>query len=447
MECLLKIFMNPAAKQLCFCAFSLAFPRLGLAAEASPESSSHLRSKGPVVKVLKKREEGGPVLSTGFPVRASSGEIFIALSLHAVEDIAQRPEAVGNIRLADKNGEAFPWQARDMFFSVFHDLALIKLSKRAGNYKGPVFDLTDLREFDTADTITLHVPGFPLGQFKQLEIWNVRAEGEASLTGITYIPEILGTSGAPLINKEGAAAGVLISGDGAYTVSFAKAAHLKALLDRAAPGRGGGDSQIPYPDQVNSLLAFAEKNESPEAQSRLARLYADDKTSAFYNLDKSKQWRGKAAESGDTHSMIMLAKGHIEKEEHGEGMRLIRRAAEAEDPSAMFYLSHFYMTGAAGALEKSEEESMAWLIKSAGSSYPQAVERLAELHISGIMVPPDLERGLHILNFLAERGYAPAKETLSNLSGGASRPDDDSAKEAGAEQGAKAGACSPDLFL
>ena len=420
-----------------------------MAVESKPDL---IAGKGAaVLKALKKLEDGRLTLSTGFPVRGFSGEIFIALSQHAAGSAVWDPESLQSLNFKDKEGAAFPGRPQSIHFSILRDLALVRMSGESESFQAPVFepdDLLDFQELSFEEQLKSYLAGYPMGQLRQLEIWNIHPEDETAFRGITYIPEIMGTSGAPLISRKGSVSGILISGDGDALVSFARAPYLKTLLEEAEAGRAAGDapgdSKGYWKRQLKSLVSEAEGG-GLSAQKRLARLYSDSDEAVLQDMDKSRRWTAAAAGQGDPHSMLVLAQDHLNAESYRAALQLIRKAAEADHPAAMFHLSSLYIKGMEGVLEKSEEKSMLWLLKAAGSSYPQAVERLAELHIAGIIVSQDIERGLGMISFLAERNYAPAKKTLAELREEAPPAEDSKAAEGESSQRSRA-ACRPSLF-
>ena len=341
-------------------------------------------------------------LATGFVVRNDLGEAFVTINLHVVHDVISNPDSINQLQLIDRKGEKLEFQGLEVF-AVFPDLVLIKLK----NYQGPSLQLADFDE-ESQDGYVL---GFPDGQFKQMKIWNIRFKGKIHLEGITYSRKIRGASGSPLLNEKGLVIGVMVEGTTYYSVSLSRSSFLKKLLEKTKDNSSRDLLESQLIKELTSLETSAQNGDS-EAQSRLVSLYSEEGF-LFFNPPKALKWMIKAAENGDAWSQINIAKFYIMSHLYEKGGELIKRAAEeGKDPQAMYYLSEFYRLGTNG-FPTDPQKSLTWLIKAVENDHPAAMSRMAEMSLTGIGAPQNIELGLRLFRILSERGFSSLQEILS----------------------------------
>jgi TPR repeat protein len=122
------------------------------------------------------------------------------------------------------------------------------------------------------------------------------------------------------------------------------------------------------------------------------------------DLEEGRSWLRKAAEAEDPQAMFFLGfrlgNGLGFEKDPEEAGSWLGKAAQAEDPQAMFFLGHFLLEG--NGSKKHLEEGRSWLRKAAEAEYPQAMFFLGERLLEGRGFEQDLEEGRSWLRKAAE---------------------------------------------
>jgi TPR repeat protein len=180
-------------------------------------------------------------------------------------------------------------------------------------------------------------------------------------------------------------------------------------------GGGGRNSPIDLP-RAEKLLRQAAALGDAEAMDRLGDMYRDGEGGLSVDLAEARGWYEKEGAAGGAWGYYSLAEfyreGHgVEKDaekaaELGKkAFALAKERAEAGDLAAMDALAWCYLRGV--GTEENEAEGMKWLKKAAEAEYPPSLLGLAWM---GSRVNNEPEQSLDLLMKAADKGIATAAE-------------------------------------
>jgi uncharacterized protein len=95
------------------------------------------------------------------------------------------------------------------------------------------------------------------------------------------------------------------------------------------------------------------------------------------------------------------------------GVALMKSAAEAGLPLAMFNIGSFYLNGL--GVQKDPEQAIKWLSAADEAGFPMAKVSLGSGYLFGQGVPKDVGRGIALLKQAADKGNASAASTLATV--------------------------------
>ena len=385
-----------------------------------------------VVKITATSLKGEFLLATGFAVKALNGEVFIATdSAIAREDIFH--ETSLNFQIEDISGGRILTDAYVAAFDIASDLALLK----APDYSGPVLPLFDFKdnkephyqlsfvssekdeekggwergEWKTAPGL---VPGKsmeePTGELRYMEVFGLTADWKNSFYG--YVHGI-NRRGGPLLNKNGAVAGVIFGHDRGYTVFGTKSSVLAKMLKNAKRGRPSNDSFAREMEKQITDMKSAAVAGDDEAAWTLARHYRHENEKEEYE-----KWRDLALKARNSRALYFAALDWLQLEEYEKAVPALREAADQGQSSAMFMLANALILGMEEAgIGKDLKAGVILMQKAAERQNPSAMENLAGMYLLGKGLPKDTAKGMDLLLDLARKGSKPAQEALERLHG------------------------------
>lgn len=213
-------------------------------------------------------------------------------------------------------------------------------------------------------------------------------------------------------------------------------------------------------EKARILLETAAKKDPSVANRILGEAWLRGRLSKEPNFEKALQSWKAAAESGDTTSMMLIARlyegqfGFQDKQDGNKALEFYKQAAEKGDPGAMSALGSRLLNGP--EKYRNEKEGREWLkkaaeakeytsylalgdyeenvkkdLKAALAAYEKGKDagqeecaiRAAEYYIEGKGTEKDVTRGVTILEAAAKKGSAQASLQLAALTFGEEKPD------------------------
>jgi uncharacterized protein len=161
----------------------------------------------------------------------------------------------------------------------------------------------------------------------------------------------------------------------------------------------GRSAELGYPRACLNLAVLYErgqgvKRDQPRARALLRRALEGDPQNVDAALNLG----------------IMFYKGLGGPESLGEGVRLLRQAAEAKRPRAMRYLADAYMEGR--GVEANHPLGVKWLLRGAKLGEVECMIALAQAHQAGQGTPPNPREALRWLRKAADKGHPRAAANL-----------------------------------
>ncbi len=119
----------------------------------------------------------------------------------------------------------------------------------------------------------------------------------------------------------------------------------------------------------------------PKAMYNLALIYAGGNLGTP-DMEKAKEWLEGASELGFAYAQSMLGTILLGEGEKKEAVSLLKKAAEQNEPVAMYNLGALALSG---QLEMDEREAVGYLVRAAESGVPEAAELLGRLSGQGLI--------------------------------------------------------------
>ena len=145
------------------------------------------------------------------------------------------------------------------------------------------------------------------------------------------------------------------------------------------------------------------------AKIHLAGLYKkfDDKTKGLQLLQR-------AHEGGKLEATTLLGQLYLEETDicnPQKAFRLLKRAAERQDPNAQFYLARCYLVSQ--GVRRDDAMGCMWMQKVADLEMVVACDTLGHSYLIGDFTEKNPKLGVTYLNKAALKGYAPAQTHLA----------------------------------
>lgn len=388
--------------------FSLSVFSLVAFGDKQKIPSAVARAAQATVKIKTVYPNGEVGHGTGFIVKSKTGRVFIVTDFHVAQEFSKgqvKVEAFSPLKLTGV-----------MDFSLLTDLFLFEVA----DYKGPTLPLA---AFNAAKDTEAYLLGFPLsfsGNFKQLKIKGLGSLSKTTLSGFSYFSHIKGSSGGPLLNKEGAVIGVT-HGEEEYLVYFMESHFVESLLKKTENQKSKANLIDRFEEEVNSLLVSAKAGDS-EAQDSLSTVTHEQRRPFLMHIDskllddvgEGGKWSVEAYKNKHTRTLYTFGRFFFLKGDYETARQIWELAANQGHPLAPFKLSSIYMNGQNGPADF--EKGLFWLKKAVEREDPVAVSSLAVMHINGTGgLTKDVEKGRKMLSELAEEGFTDAMEALKKL--------------------------------
>jgi uncharacterized protein len=123
----------------------------------------------------------------------------------------------------------------------------------------------------------------------------------------------------------------------------------------------------------------------------------------------------KLSKQADMNARVTLAGcllfNSTRTDDRDRGFALMKSAADAGIPVAMFNIGSFYLHGI--GVQKDPEQAMRWLSAADEGGFPMAKFSLGNAYLRGQGIPKDTDRGIALLKQAAANGVATAASTLA----------------------------------
>ena len=221
-----------------------------------------------------------------------------------------------------------------------------------------------------------------------------------------------GSSGSPVMDKNGEAAGVIVMGGAQMAIAIA-AAHLKDFIE----GKTGTNCQ-----GFSGLKACAEKEMEnlkksarlgkPLAQFHLGMSYFQGSFMIPKDKDKAFLWMEKAAKRGDNLAQIVLIQLKLMKGQLSPDFDPLQQAARAGYFVAQVILGVIYRESLS---ERDFDKSVYWLQKAARQNFPPAFGEMVYLYKMGWGVQRNVPKAVELLKKGIAMGCSSCMGYLGNM--------------------------------
>ena len=353
----------------------------------------------------KVQNDDGFVVGTGFFIDENR---FIT-NFHVISLILKN-QNTKSIFLSQEGNSSVLKVKKVLALSAFYDLALLETEDN-------ITDYLTLREDTLEPSENLLVTAYPYGVFTEIrktgDIIHEDSNNYTFPVDKTFYLE--GTSGGPVLDKQGQVAGVVSRSDG-NILTAVKINYLREFIGNMERECVSFDlSSIPFVVGVKACIGKEMENLRELAEQ--GNVSAQYQLAAMYNVGKGLDkdfneafhWFKKAAEEGHVESQYELAIMYYNakgtQKSPDEARSWYRRAAEQGYAPAQYGLAYMYDT------EENFQEASYWYEKAARQGYAIAQHNLAEIYDKRFK---DLkEAAFYWCEKSARQGYAPAQVKLA----------------------------------
>jgi len=202
---------------------------------------------------------------------------------------------------------------------------------------------------------------------------------------------------------------------GAYKIILKKVAidsdyeKLKEIIAAFA----GSPVETAIAAEIQQLEEKAQQN-SMEAIFELAKIHLAGLYKKFDDKTKGLQLLQRAHEGGKLEATTLLGQLYLEETDicnPQKAFRLLKRAAERQDPNAQFYLARCYLVGE--GVRKDDAIGRMWMQKAADLEMIVACDTLGHSYLTGDFTEKNPKLGVTYLDKAVLKGYAPAQTHLA----------------------------------
>ena len=381
----------------------------GLKAEADSQSSLKIRSARQAVWKISYSSGLYENIGTVFFISPK----LLLTNFHVVDHL----EDIKSASLSQEGNSRELSLKRPIALSALHDLALFEIEETVRDYLSFKDEFSDIKEL------------YVLAHWKEMKKTGpVLLESDSFLFTVNH-SSLNGTSGSPVLNKEGELLGIVSQGD----KNLFQAVALDPLKQFAQGDIGLKCAQESLKDcvkkEIENLKEMA-KQGHPQAQYNLADIYLN-RDIVEGDLLEARQWIKRAAKQGYALAQHKLAEmyfyGNEGEKDLSKAKQWLELAAKQGHAQAQHNLADMYLNGDDG--KKNLPKANKWMRLAAKTGYAPAQHSLAEMYLNGKgaiqdlskpkqwreRVKQNLPQARQWMELAAKQGYAPAQTSLAKM--------------------------------
>ena len=224
-----------------------------------------------------------------------------------------------------------------------------------------------------------------------------------------------GASGAPVLFKNGALAGIIYKGVKGGVLGESGVVSVDRLKELLAKSPLNCRSALCVTKERERIHGLANQGDSL-AQFHLAEMYLTGK-GVNQSFEKAFYWMQKSADQGYLYAQKELAgmyfSGYGANQDYKKAFDWFQKSAAQDYPLAQFNLAVMYLLGY--GVNQDYKKAFYWMQKSADQAHPHAQYSLAGMYFEAKGVNQNYKKAFDLYLKLADQGVPPAQFNLAGM--------------------------------